>query len=122
MSIFRRACREIWVNVFGKRNPPNPVPEVGEPSVNETRLGRGIDADSGFSYSPGKVVLKVLFELLLVPHVPGDIGHHYSSIAYSLMLVIDAHSRSHGRLEGVLRVRVSKLRLGPVELVFSGRK
>ena len=122
MSILRRACREVWVNVFGMRNPPKPVPEVGEPSINETRLGRGIDADSRFSYSPGKVVLKVLFELLLVPHVTGDIGHHYSSIADPLMLVIDAHNRFHGRLEGVLRMGVSKLRLGPIELVFSGRE
>ena len=118
VPIFRRARHEIWVNNFVRWNSPESVPEVGKPSVNETRLGGGINADSRSSDLSSEVVLEVLLELLFVPHVTGDIGHHDGSIAETLVLIIYAHHRFNGRLEGVLWVGVPILSLGPSGPVF----
>jgi len=106
------------MNAFVERNSPESVPEVGKVSVNETRLSGGSDAGSRFSDLPSKVVLKIFLELLLLPEVSGDISHHDSSVADSLMPIVYLHHRVDGWLEEVLWVGVPILGLGPTGMVF----
>ena len=106
------------METFIERDPPEFVPEVGEVPINKTRLGGGVDANGWFGDLPSEVVLKVFLELLFVPQVSGDVGHHDSSIADSLMLIVCAYHRIDGGLEEVLWVGVSILSLGPIGVIF----
>ena len=122
MAILRRAGSEIGVRIFIGRNCADSVPEVTKPSVEETRLRGGVDADGRFGDFPGKVVLEVFLQLLFVPHMTRDISHHDRSIADALVLTVYTHRRFEGRLEGVLWVRVPVLGLGSIRQVLGGRK
>lgn len=122
MPVFRRTRSDIGVNIFFERNSSDSVPKVGEPSVNEARLCGGVNADSRFGDFPGKVVLEVFFEVLLVSHVSGDISHHDGSIAETFLLIIYVHNRFDGRLEGVLWVGVPVLSFRLIGSVFGSSK
>ena len=110
------------MDTFIKRDSPKSVPEVGKVSVDEARLSEGVDASSRFSDLSCEVEVKILLELLLVPHVFRDVGHHNSSVADPLMLVVYPHHRINGRLEGILRVGVPILSCGPIEEILGGSK
>lgn len=117
-----RVCNEIGMGSFVDRDSPQSVPEVGEVSVDETRLSGGIDADGRFRNLPSEVVLKVFLEVLLVPQVSRNVSHHNGSIAGPFMLIVYPHHRINGWLEEVLWVGVPILSLRPIGMILGGSK